>query len=215
MMLETLREQVVFYGKEMLRQGLTKHTGGNVSAREGEYIAIKPSGVPYETLSPRDVAVIDLAGNLLEGLAPSSEWRLHTALYRAFPWVGGVAHTHSPYACALAARGLEVPLVHQELCCYCARPVQCAPFAQAGGAEVGEGAAAAMGEDNQVALLRNHGLVAMGKDLWQAMDAACAAEIASAMVCLGQSLGSCLEIPPDARAALYQRTVRWGAPTGK
>ena len=181
MMLEELREQVVFYGNEMLRQGLTLHTGGNVSARAGEYMVIKPSSVPYALIRPQDVTVMDLRGNVLEGLPPSSEWRLHAALYRAFPWIGAVVHTHSLYACMMAARGAEVPLLHQELGRYCARPVQCAPFATAGTPEVGEGAVAAMGQCNQVALLKNHGLVAMGKDLWQAMDAACAAELSCAM----------------------------------
>lgn len=180
-MLEELREQVVFYGNEMLRQGLTLHTGGNVSARAGEYMVIKPSSVPYALIRPQDVTVMDLRGNVLEGLPPSSEWRLHAALYRAFPWIGAVVHTHSLYACMMAARGAEVPLLHQELGRYCARPVQCAPFATAGTPEVGEGAVAAMGQCNQVALLKNHGLVAMGKDLWQAMDAACAAELSCAM----------------------------------
>ena len=181
MMLEELREQVVFYGNEMLRQGLTLHTGGNVSVRAGEYMVIKPSSVPYALIRPQDVTVMDLRGNVLEGLPPSSEWRLHAALYRAFPWIGAVVHTHSLYACMMAARGAEVPLLHQELGRYCARPVQCAPFATAGTPEVGEGAVAAMGQCNQVALLKNHGLVAMGKDLWQAMDAACAAELSCAM----------------------------------
>ena len=181
MMLEELREQVVFYGNEMLRQGLTLHTGGNVSARAGEYMVIKPSSVPYALIRPQDVTVMDLRGNVLEGLPPSSEWRLHAALYRAFPWIGAVVHTHSLYACMMAARGAEVPLLHQELGRYCARPVQCAPFATAGTPEVGEGAVAATGQCNQVALLKNHGLVAMGKDLWQAMDAACAAELSCAM----------------------------------
>ena len=92
-----------------------------------------------------------------------------------------MVHTHSLYACMMAARGTEVPLLHQELGRYCARPVQCAPFATAGTPQVGEGAVAAMGQCNQVALLKNHGLVAMGKDLWQAMDAACAAELSCAM----------------------------------
>lgn len=181
MMLEELREQVVFYGNEMLRQGLTLHTGGNVSARAGEYMVIKPSSVPYALIRPQDVTVMDLRGNVLEGLTPSSEWRLHAALYRAFPEIGAVVHTHSLYACMMAARGTEVPLLHQELGRYCARPVQCAPFATAGTPQVGEGAVAAMGQCNQVALLKNHGLVAMGKDLWQAMDAACAAELSCAM----------------------------------
>ena len=90
MMLEELREQVVFYGNEMLRQGLTLHTGGNVSARAGEYMVIKPSSVPYALIRPQDVTVMDLRGNVLEGLPPSSEWRLHAALYRAFPWIGAV-----------------------------------------------------------------------------------------------------------------------------
>ena len=90
MLLGELRRQIVFYGKQMLDCGLTMHTGGNLSARDREmgYIVIKPSGVPYDLLTPEDIPVIDLQGNLIEGSRkPSSEWPMHTLIYQTFPRV--------------------------------------------------------------------------------------------------------------------------------
>ena len=108
MLLEELREQVVYYGRQMLQSGLTMNTGGNLSARDREsgLIAIKPSSRPYDLIRPEDVAVIDLEGHVVEGSCrPSSEWPMHTLIYRTFPRVCGIVHCHSIYATAAAAAG--------------------------------------------------------------------------------------------------------------
>lgn len=205
MRLEELREQVVFYGKQLAAQGMTLHTGGNLSARDPQsgLIAIKPSARPYEAMRPQDVAVIDEEGNLVEGpYKPSSEWRMHTMLYRQYPHAGAVVHCHSTYCCALAAVGREIPLVNHELCCYCSQAVRVAPFALAGSVELGRAAIQALGADNNVALLQNHGQVAIGATLWHAMDAACAAELAARMACIGSALGPLLQVPEQERQAL-------------
>lgn len=207
MLLAELREQVVFYGRQLIAQGMTLHTGGNLSARDpaSGLIAIKPSARPYETMEPGDVAVIDGEGNLVEGAyPPSSEWRMHTMLYRRYPHAGAVVHCHSPYCCALAALGQAIPLVNHELCCYCSEAVRVAPFALAGSEMLGYTAIEALGEGNNVALLQNHGQVALGATLWHAMDAACAAELAARMACIGRGMGPLLPVPEDARRALRQ-----------
>ena len=104
MLLQELREQVVYYGRQMLQSGLTMHTGGNLSVRDREsgLIAIKPSSKPYDLLKPEDITVIDIEGNIVDGpYKPSSEWPMHTLIYKTHPRVCAVVHCHSIYATAL------------------------------------------------------------------------------------------------------------------
>jgi len=112
MMLQSLREEVLEANLEVVRHGLVLYTFGNASgiARDEELIAIKPSGVPYEKMRPADLVITDLDGNIVEGnLRPSSDLATHLALYRAFPAIGGVVHTHSEYATAWAQARREIP----------------------------------------------------------------------------------------------------------
>ena len=97
---------------ELVRQGLVLYTFGNASgiSRAEGLVAIKPSGVPYETMRPEDLVITDLAGRMVEGkLRPSSDLDTHLELYRAFPAIGGVVHTHSRYATVWAQAGREIP----------------------------------------------------------------------------------------------------------
>jgi L-ribulose-5-phosphate 4-epimerase len=112
MLLPTLRELVLQANLELVRQGLVLFTFGNVSgiARENGLVVIKPSGVPYDSMTPAHLVVTDLAGNIVEGeLRPSSDLPTHLALYNAFPSIGGVAHTHSEYATAWAQARRPIP----------------------------------------------------------------------------------------------------------
>lgn len=111
-MLEALRQEVLEANLELVRRGLVLYTFGNASgiAREQGLVVIKPSGVPYETMKPSDLVVTDLDGKIVEGtLRPSSDLPTHLILYRAFPAIGGVAHTHSRAATAWAQAGREIP----------------------------------------------------------------------------------------------------------
>ena len=111
-MLEALRAEVYEANLELVRRGLVLYTFGNASglSREQGLIAIKPSGVPYEKMTPADMVIVDLDGRVVEGaLRPSSDLPTHVALYRAFPSVGGVVHTHSRHATAWAQACREIP----------------------------------------------------------------------------------------------------------
>ncbi len=111
-MLETLRTEVYEANLELVRRGLVIYTFGNASGvdRERGLIVIKPSGVHYEKMSPADMVVTDLHGRIVEGkLRPSSDLPTHAALYRAFPSIGGVAHTHSRHATSWAQACREIP----------------------------------------------------------------------------------------------------------
>lgn len=111
-MLEDLREMVLQANLELVRQGLVIYTWGNVSGidRERGLVVIKPSGVRYEDLTADSLVVVDLDGRLVEGnLRPSSDTPTHIELYKAFPLIGGVVHTHSTQAVAWAQAGMAIP----------------------------------------------------------------------------------------------------------
>lgn len=111
-MLDELREEVFAANQELIRRGLVVFTFGNASGfdRHSGKIVIKPSGVPYDGLRPKDLVITDLDGNICEGkLRPSSDLPTHLALYRAFDGVNGIVHTHSRYATAWAQALKEIP----------------------------------------------------------------------------------------------------------
>ncbi len=107
-----LQAEVLEANLEIVRRGLVLYTFGNASGidREAGLVAIKPSGVPYEKMTPADIVVCDLNGKIVEGkLRPSSDLDTHLELYRAFPAIGGVVHTHSEFATAWAQAGRSIP----------------------------------------------------------------------------------------------------------
>jgi L-ribulose-5-phosphate 4-epimerase len=111
-MLKELRAEVLDANLELVRRGLVLYTFGNASAidRQRGLVAIKPSGVPYEGMKASDIVIVDMGGNTVEGtLRPSSDLATHLILYKAFPTIGGVAHTHSRAATVWAQAGREIP----------------------------------------------------------------------------------------------------------
>lgn len=111
-MLEELKEKVFHANLELVKHGLVIFTWGNVSAidRETGLVVIKPSGVSYDDMKAEDMVVVDLEGKVVEGrLKPSSDTPTHVVLYKAFPEIGGVVHTHSTYATAWAQAGCDIP----------------------------------------------------------------------------------------------------------
>ncbi|HUA98312.1 MAG TPA: L-ribulose-5-phosphate 4-epimerase AraD [Terracidiphilus sp.] len=126
MLLESLREQVLHANREIARRGLAPHTFGNASGIErsdaagsdvartgrGPLVVIKPSGVDYAALTAADLVVTDLDGNIVEGrLRPSSDLDTHTLLYREFPSIGGIVHTHSEFATSWAQACRPIPFL--------------------------------------------------------------------------------------------------------
>ena len=111
-MLEELKKKVCRANLDLVKHGLVIFTWGNVSAidRESGLVVIKPSGVSYDDMKPEDMVVVNLDGKVVEGeLRPSSDTPTHLVLYKAFPEIGGVVHTHSTYATAWAQAGIDLP----------------------------------------------------------------------------------------------------------
>ncbi len=128
-MLEFLKQAVYEANMELPRRGLVTYTWGNVSGidRESGLFVIKPSGVEYDELRPEELVVIALEGNEVEGkLNPSSDTKTHLELYKAFPELGGIVHTHSPHAVAWAQAGRDIPGFGTTHADYFYGPVPCA-----------------------------------------------------------------------------------------
>jgi L-ribulose-5-phosphate 4-epimerase len=128
MLLQTLREEVLEANLELVRRGLVLYTFGNASGvdREQGLVVIKPSGVDYDELRPEHMVVTDLNGVTVEGtLKPSSDLDTHTLLYREFPTIGAVVHTHSEFATSFAQAGLPIPAFGTTHADYFHGPVPC------------------------------------------------------------------------------------------
>ncbi|MCD7880870.1 MAG: L-ribulose-5-phosphate 4-epimerase [Clostridiales bacterium] len=128
-MLEELKQKVYEANMELPRRGLVTYTWGNVSGidRERGLFVIKPSGVEYDALRPEDLLVMDLEGNQVEGeLNHSSDTKTHLVLYNEFPQIGGIVHTHSPYAVGWAQAGEDIPCYGTTHADYFYGPIPCA-----------------------------------------------------------------------------------------
>ncbi|MFC4949749.1 class II aldolase/adducin family protein [Pseudonocardia sp. GCM10023141] len=163
MLLHDERVQLVEYCLRMQADDLTVGTSGNLSIRSGDHIAITPSGVPYELLTPESICVIDLDGSQVEdGLRPSTEVPMHTSVYQ-HTGARAVVHTHPLYATALSVLLDEVPPVHYMIAAL-GGPVRVAPYATFGSAELAANSITAM-EGRFGVLLQNHGATTYGDSL--------------------------------------------------
>jgi len=124
----TLKQNVFQANLDLVKHGLVIFTWGNVSAidRKNGIVIIKPSGVSYDTMKPEDMVLIDLDGKVMEGtLKPSSDTATHLVLYKAFPEIGGIVHTHSTYATAWAQAGRDIPNIGTTHADYFSQEIPC------------------------------------------------------------------------------------------
>jgi L-fuculose-phosphate aldolase len=169
MRLADLREDVAAACRRLAADGVVHATAGNVSARDGDLIAITPTGARLEDLTAGEVAVVDRAGALVDGpLARTSELALHLGIVDRSE-AGAVVHTHAPFATALSCVLDELPLVHYEMLML-GGPVRVAPYATFGTPELAAGCLDAL-EGRTAALMANHGAVTWGADLAGALAA--------------------------------------------
>lgn len=206
-MLEPLREEIYRLHLELPRYRLVTWTSGNLSGRDPEtgYVVIKPSGVRYEELRPELMVVVDLEGQVIEGdLKPSSDTTSHLYIYRHRTDVGGVVHTHSPYATAFAAVGQPIPVYLTAIADEFGGLIPCGGFALIGGEEIGRQVLRSIGASPAV-LLKNHGVFTIGPDPTAAVKAAVMVEDAARTVFLALQLGEPEVIPEEAVRRLRHR----------
>jgi len=166
------RSIIVQACRKMLNEDLVKGTWGNVSFTDGERIYITPSGYPYDKMKEEDVIVIDYEGNVIEGSrVPSSEWKMHVAIYKARKDVKFILHTHPIYASIASVTMEEVPSLIEDSAMICGPEIRVAKYADPGSWELAENAAEALG-NNSAVILKNHGLVNVGESFNEAFVSA-------------------------------------------
>lgn len=204
-----VRQDVAQLHAELVRYGLVVWTAGNVSARVPghELMVIKPSGVAYPELTPDNMVVCDLDGRVVEGEhSPSSDTEAQAYVYRHMPQVGGVVHTHSPYAVAWAARGEPIPCVTTMCADEFGGPIPVGPFAIIGDDSIGRGIVETLrGSRSPAVLMRNHGVFAVGPNAKSAVKAAVMCEDVARSVHLARQLGDPVPIEQHYIDRLFDR----------
>ncbi|MFM7435317.1 MAG: class II aldolase/adducin family protein [Vulcanococcus sp.] len=215
-----LRQQLVAVARRMNASGINQGTSGNLSVRIPGGLLITPSSLPYDQMQPEDLVALDLAGEPLAGAPtapaaparrPSSEWRLHADILASRPEIEAVLHCHSIHATALACHGRDIPPFHYMTAVAGGNRIHCAPYATFGTAELSQLAVAALG-DRLACLLAQHGQVALGRSLDQALNLAIEVETLAAMYLEASRLGE----PPllgeaeMARVLAQMRTLLYG-----
>ena len=208
MSLAELREEVCYVNRMLPAAGLVTMHSGNASGvdRASGRLVIKPSGMDYDKLTPENLVEVDLErGEVIDSrLRPSVDLPHHLHLYRHWPEVGGVIHTHSNYATALAALGRSIPLCLTAIADEFGAEIPCAPYADNEGDHIGQ---SILKHRNQAPaiLLQNHGVFAWGATLKAALKAAVMVEDVAKTVHLALQLGQPREIPPQEAKKWYDR----------
>ncbi len=171
MLLKRERNKIVEYGLKLTEKNLVKLTGGNLSIynRKEDLIAISPSGIRYEDIKTEDVVIIDPIGEIVEGKKkPSTEYRIHTRIYKNIKEVNAVVHTHPTYSTTISCMKQEIPPIHY-LVAYAGQKVPCAKYASFGTKKLAKNTIKALGKKYKAVLLANHGLVTIGEDIKEAL----------------------------------------------
>ncbi|HLR35288.1 MAG TPA: L-fuculose-phosphate aldolase [Tissierellales bacterium] len=184
------RELIVEYGRKLITHNLTTGSGGNISIfnREKGLVAISPSGLDYFETKPKDIVIVNLDGEVIEGdLKPSSEIGMHLIFYKNREDANAIVHTHSKFATAISSMGWDLKPVHY-LIGFAGYDVKCAKYATYGSQELAENALESIGDRNAV-LLANHGLIALGTNVGRAFSTAEHLEFVSEIYYLTKTLG--------------------------
>jgi L-fuculose-phosphate aldolase len=166
-----LRRRIIELCREMNRSGLNQGTSGNISARLADRMLLTPSATPYDAMEPEMIVSMPLSsdGTQWDGpLKPSTEWRFHRDILRARPEIHAIVHAHPVFATTLAIARLSIPACHYMVGIFGGRDVRCGPYARYGTPELSRIALEAL-DGRTACLLANHGTIALGQDLDQAM----------------------------------------------
>jgi len=208
MLLPDERAALVDYCLKMQADDLTVGTSGNLSIRSGDLIAITPSGVNYDELTPEAICVVDLDGTVVEAdLEPSTEVPMHTAVYNATD-AGAVVHSHPMYGTALSVTRDEVPPVHYMITLL-GGPVRVAPYARFGSPELAQGSVDAMVGRSGV-LLRNHGATTYGDSMAKAYTRSVYLEWVCRMYYQAKLLGEPNILPDEEIARVAEKLTTYG-----
>lgn len=197
-MLGELREVVWECNLELPKSGLVKMTSGNVSGRDPEtnLVVIKPSGVRYEKMTPADLVIVDMEGNVVEGsLKPSVDTDTHLYIYRHRADVLGVAHTHSAYASSFAALGEPIPACLTTTAMM-GGAIPLGGYVPIGGEAIGKEIVAKIGNSLAI-IMQNHGVFTVGNSPWQATKMAVEVEGIAKITHLALMRGKPIILSPE------------------
>jgi L-fuculose-phosphate aldolase len=209
-------EAVLKATHDMVAKGLVSGTAGNVSGRMPDgNVVMTPSSIPYDTMTVDDLAVVDLDGNQVDGPhGPTSEKALHLSCYRDYDEVGGVVHCHATYASMFALVRKPIPAVIEEFVVYVGGDVPIAAYKPTGSDELADEIVTHLG-DRSVALMANHGMLAIGRDADDALHTALCVEHNARIIWGARALGEPVPIPDENTAnftGVYEfvRGHTWG-----
>lgn len=168
---QQLRAALLDTSRRLIELGLNRGSSGNASVRDGAVIFITPSALQVAEMTPESMVRMDLQGNVLQGGKPSSEWRFHRDILAARPEIGAVIHTHSTFATTLACLRKEVPAIHYMIAMAGGDTIRCTPYSVFGEQDLSDHALEAL-QGRKACLLGNHGMIAMGNDLDDALAVA-------------------------------------------
>lgn len=206
--MDDLRSDVAQACAALARAGLVIGAAGNVSVRDGDLVAVTPTGARLAAIDPGEIAIVDLDGTLVAGpLAPTSELPLHLGVYEHYE-AAAVVHTHPPMATALACVADELPCFHYTLLSL-GGSVRVAPYATYGTADLAAGVVEAL-DGRRAALMASHGAVTYGADLQAAIDATELLEWACGVYVHACAVGTPRELAEDERMAVAASLATYG-----
>ena len=166
-----MREFLLTNFKKLADLGLNKGTSGNASVRTDKGFLVTPSGMNVDKMSAASMVEVDMTGKTISAGKPSSEWRFHRDIYQAKPEVHGIVHTHSMFATSLSCLRQDIPPFHYMIAVAGGKDIRCAEYALFGTQALSDAAIVAL-QDRKACLLANHGMIALGKTLDQAVSVA-------------------------------------------
>jgi L-fuculose-phosphate aldolase len=212
------RQMLIDHARAMAAQGLAQGTSGNLSLRTEAGMLITPSAIPYDQLTPEMVVLMPFTGAYgayEAAYRPSSEWRFHLDIYLARPEVGAIVHHHAPYTTALSMARREIPACHYMIARFGGAPVRCAPYALFGTAELSAHVVAAL-EGRSACLMANHGGLATGATIAQALSGAAELELLAQQYTLSLAAGGPVLLSgAEVAEAIAQFAQVYGPNTGK
>ena len=167
----TLHQQLLTTSRRLVELGLNRGASGNASVRDGDSMLITPSALPVAEMTADSMVRMDWQGMVLQGGKPSSEWRFHRDILAARSEIGAVVHVHSIYATTIACLRRDVPAVHYMIAMAGGDTIRCTPYSVFGEQELSDHALEAL-QGRKACLLGNHGMIALGKDLDDALAVA-------------------------------------------
>ena len=166
-----MRESLLTNFKKLADLGLNKGTSGNASVRTDKGFLVTPSGMNVDKMSAASMVEVDMTGKTISAGKPSSEWRFHRDIYQAKPEVHGIVHTHSMFATTISCLRQDIPPFHYMIAVAGGKDIRCAEYALFGTQALSDAAIVAL-QDRKACLLANHGMIALGKTLDQAVSVA-------------------------------------------